>query len=160
MIIEIINQDWDRILMILFVVSWCWVAVGVSIGLDFYHGVRKAKEMGEYISSEGYRRTVKKIRYYYSVMFFALLFDSFDVITPYFFPYPLGTIPFVSIFAAIALILTELKSVREKAEDKARRNLDESFGQMLEFMKKKEHIMDRLYEQYKQEKDKENEKNI
>lgn len=160
MIIEIIQQNWDKVILILFVVSWCWLSVMLAIAVDLYSGIKKAKEANIYISSEGYKRTVKKARYYFSLMFFALLFDSFDVITPYLLPYPYGIIPFVSILSAIALIATEWKSVREKADEKARRNIDKTGMQMFELALKNKDFLQYFYTKLEEEKlkDKENEK--
>ena len=87
-------------------------------------------------------------------MGFAFLFDIFDVVTPYFFPHPLGSIPFVSVFAALGLVLTEAKSVREKAEEKARRRTDESFRKMLELMQNREDVMREIADHLKKERQK------
>ena len=92
-------------------------------------------------------------------MGFAFLFDIFDVVTPYFFPHPLGSVPFVSIFVALGLVFTEAKSVHEKAEDKARRRTDESFRKMLELMKNREDVIREIADHLKTERTKQHEKN-
>ena len=100
------------------------------------------------------RRTINKATYYFALMGFAFLFDIFDVVTPYFFPHPLGSVPFVSIFVALGLVFTEAKSVREKAEDKARRRTDESFRKMLELMQNREDVMREIADHLKKERQK------
>jgi len=128
MIIDYLEGDYKTLITTLFVVCFTWIVVIVAMLIDLYFGVKKAKELGEATSSEGFRRTINKATYYFALMGFAFLFDIFDVVTPYFFPHPLGSVPFVSIFVALGLVFTEAKSVREKAEDKARRRTDESYS--------------------------------
>ena len=131
-----------------------WIMVIIAILIDLYFGVKKAKELGEATHSEGFRRTINKATYYFALMGFAFLFDIFDVVTPYFFPHPLGSVPFVSIFVALGLVFTEAKSVREKAEDKARRRTDESFRKMLELMQNREDVMREIADHLKKERQK------
>ena len=58
---------------------------------------------------------------------------------------PYGIIPFVSILSAIALIATEWKSVREKADEKARRNIDKTGMQMFELALKNKDFLQYFY---------------
>lgn len=93
--------------------------------------------------------------YYYTVMIFALFFDLLDVITPYFFAKPLALMPFASLICAIGLTITELISVREKADEKARRRTDRSFLELAKFIQKREEtaqrLLDKLENQNKEE---------
>ena len=154
MIIDYLEGDYKTLITTLFVVCFAWIVVIVAMLIDLYFGVKKAKELGEATSSEGFRRTINKATYYFALMGFAFLFDIFDVVTPYFFPHPLGSIPFVSVFAALGLVLTEAKSVREKAEDKARRRTDESFRKILELMQNREDVMREIADHLKKERQK------
>lgn len=154
MIIDYLEGDYKTLITTLFVVCFAWIVVIVAMLIDLYFGVKKAKELGEATSSEGFRRTINKATYYFALMGFAFLFDIFDVLTPYFFPHPLGSVPFVSIFVALGLVFTEAKSVREKAEDKARRRTDESFRKILELMQNREDIMREIADQLKKERQK------
>ena len=154
MIIDYLEGDYKTLITTLFVVCFTWIVVIVAMLIDLYFGVKKAKELGEATSSEGFRRTINKATYYFALMGFAFLFDIFDVVTPYFFPHPLGSVPFVSIFVALGLVFTEAKSVREKAEDKARRRTDESFRKILELMQNREDIMREIADQLKKERQK------
>ena len=154
MIIDYLEGDYKTLITTLFVVCFTWIVVIVAMIIDLYFGVKKAKELGEATSSEELRRTINKATYYFALMGFAFLFDIFDVVTPYFFPHPLGSIPFVSVFAALGLVLTEAKSVREKAEEKARRRTDESFRKMLELMQNREDVMREIADHLKKERQK------
>jgi len=154
MIIDYLEGDYKTLITTLSVVCIAWIMVIIAILIDLYFGVKKAKELGEATHSEGFRRTINKATYYFALMGFAFLFDIFDVVTPYFFPHPLGSVPFVSIFVALGLVFTEAKSVREKAEDKARRRTDESFRKMLELMQNREDVMREIAEHLKKERQK------
>ena len=154
MIIDYLEGDYKTLITTLFVVCFAWIVVIVAMLIDLYFGVKKAKELGEATSSEGVRRTINKATYYFALMGFAFLFDIFDVVTPYFFPHPLGSVPFVSVFVALGLVLTEAKSVREKAEDKARRRTDESFKKILELMQNREDVMREIADHLKKERQK------
>ncbi len=150
MILEYLNSDYRAILQKLIVVSMAWGGVLIAILIDLYFGIQKARKLNEMRSSEGYKRSIEKFVFYYASMFFALLFDALLPIS-FFFDFPLSAIPFVSILASTALILTEFKSVREKAEDKVRRKTDASAMQIIELLKNKEESFMQLLEQFKKE---------
>lgn len=159
MIIDYLNKDYEAVISTIFVVFLTWIGVLVGMLIDLHFGILKAREIGECTTSEGYRRTIKKATYYYALMTFAGLLDFFDVVSPHFFSKPLRLIPFFSLFAMICLILTEIKSVREKAEDKYRRRVDKSFGELLEAIKSREDISAKILEHLQNEKKKQDEKN-
>ncbi len=151
MITEFLNHDYAAIMQKLIVVSMAWGGVLIAILIDLFFGIQKARSLNEIRSSEGYRRSINKFVWYYAVMFFALLFDALLPIS-FFFSFPLSAIPFVSILGATALILTEFKSVREKAEDKVRRKTEASAIEIIELLKNKEDAFLQLLEQFKKEK--------
>ena len=150
MITEFLNHDYAGIMQKLIVVSMAWGGVLIAILIDLFFGIQKAKKLNEMRSSEGYKRSINKFVFYYAMMFFALLFDALLPIS-FFFSFPLSAIPFITILAATALILTEFKSVREKAEDKVRRKTDASAMQLIDLLKNKEETFMKLLEQFKKE---------
>lgn len=158
MIIDILEGDYKALYTTLFVVSVTWFMVLVAIVIDLHFGILKAKEVGECTTSEGFKRTIKKATYYYALMTFALLFDVFDMVTPYFVPKPLNLVPFFSVFGMLCLVFTEWKSVREKAEDKHRRRVDKSFEQVVELLKNREDVAVKILEHLKEEKIKQDKK--
>lgn len=143
MIYEILMKNYDNVYLGFFVVSTCWVAVLLAICVDFYFGIKKARMIGEARTSEGFRRTISKSTYYFALMFFALIFDFFDVISPTFISHPLASVPFVSVFVGLGLVLTEAKSVREKAEDKLRRSSDDTFIEAIKLISKRQDLVDK-----------------
>lgn len=150
MITEYLNSDYAGIMQKLIVVSLAWGGVLIAILIDLFFGIQKARSLNEIRSSEGYRRSINKFVWYYAVMFFALLFDALLPIS-FFFAFPLSAIPFITMLAATALILTEFKSVREKAEDKVRRKTEASAMEIIELLKNKEDAFLQLLEQFKKE---------
>lgn len=150
MITEFLANDYAAIIQKLIVVSMAWGGVLVAILIDLFFGIRKAKKVNEIRSSEGYKRSFEKSVMYYAVMVFALLFDALLPIS-FLFSFPLSAIPFITIFAATAIILTEFKSVCEKAEDKVRRKTEASAMQIIELLKNKEDAFLKLLEQFKKE---------
>ena len=106
---------------------------------------KKQKKIGEFITSEGFRRTIHKVVYYYSMMIFGLLFDFLNPFS-YYFPYPISILPIITILFGIVLVYTEAKSVREKAEDKLRRKTDSSIIDIVETVKNNKEVMNNLIE--------------
>lgn len=69
---EFITQDYNGMMIKGLIVTFVWLLVAIMIALDLYAGVGKAKQAGEMRSSEGYRRTTKKIKEYYMVMIWCI----------------------------------------------------------------------------------------
>ncbi|MFB9120998.1 phage holin family protein [Bergeyella porcorum] len=154
MILDFIDSNWDKMHLTLIIISFCWIVVCIAILIDLYFGVKKARQMKEATSSEGFRRTINKATYYYALMTFALIFDAFDVVTPYLISNKVATIPFFSMFVALGLVLNEAKSVREKAEDKVRRKSDATFQEVIRLIKARQDLMDELINKLNDEKEK------
>lgn len=156
MIVELLNKNFDAIVLKLLVISIAWGFVFLAILIDLFFGIRKANKSGELRTSEGYKRSIAKFTLYYAMLAFAFFFDALIPIS-YFVEFPLSAIPFVTILAGLGLILTEAKSVREKAEDKHRRKVDASFIEIVNLFKDKEEtlkiILETLKEKQTDEKD-------
>lgn len=131
---ELIKKDWGAIALKFSIVGGCWLLVLVAILIDLHFGIRKARSIGELETSEGYRRTVRKFKDYYSVMAFALLFDLIMFFT-YYFPFPMPVVPVVTLIATGGLMYTEYKSVREKADEKLRRRNNEAITELATVLK-------------------------
>lgn len=149
--IEIIGLDeqaYKIILAKLFMVCCTWICVLVSMLIDLYFGIQKSKSIGEHTTSEGFRRSIQKFAFYYSMMFFALIFDTLflPVSISLNIAYILKVAPLFSILCAAGLVLTEAKSVREKADQKLRRKTDRSNREiasgLFDLLKNKDSIID------------------
>ncbi|WP_265427879.1 phage holin family protein [Chryseobacterium sp. YIM B08800] len=150
MILEFLKEDYSAITMKLIVIGILWCAVLLAMIIDFFFGIRKAKQIGEVRSSEGYKRSVSKFNQYFGMLVFAFIFDAIVPIS-YFFEFPISAIPVVSLLAAVALVFTEAKSVHEKGDEKQRRKLDASLLQVLELLEKKDDVLHELLSKYKKE---------
>ena len=151
MILEFLKEDYQGIINKLIVVGILWCAVLISMIIDFYFGIKKAKQIGEVRSSEGYKRSVSKFNQYIGMLLYAFIFDAIVPIS-YFFEFPISAIPVVSLLATIALVFTEAKSVHEKADDKQRRKVNASLIQVLELLEKKDDVLHELLSNYKKDK--------
>ncbi|WP_312390817.1 phage holin family protein [Chryseobacterium sp.] len=148
MILEFLKEDYEAIIMKLGVVGILWCAVLLSMIIDFYFGIRKARQIGEARSSEGYKRSVSKFNQYFGMLLYAFIFDAIVPIS-YFFEFPISAIPIVSLLATVALVFTEAKSVHEKADEKQRRKVNDSLVQVLELLEKKDNVLHDLLSNYK-----------
>lgn len=159
--IEIIGLDenaYKIIIAKLFMVCGAWLCVLIAMLIDLYFGVQKSKSIGEHTTSEGFRRSIQKFVFYYSMMLFALIFDtlflpvsiSLDI------SFVLKVAPLFSILCAAGLVLTEAKSVREKADQKLRRKTDRSRQEVIngifDLIDKKDSIIELINNVNKDEK--------
>jgi threonine/homoserine/homoserine lactone efflux protein len=128
MILELLNKNYDAIIMQLMLVFVAWMIVLLSIGIDLYFGIKKSKKKGVYTHSFGLRKTSEKSVQYLAFMFFMLFIDILNPLWAYvdFLPLPL-----LSIFGAIVLVYTEWKSVREKSNEKFRNDLGVNAKELL-----------------------------
>ena len=131
---EFISQDYDGMMIKGLIITFIWLLVALSIALDYYAGIGKAKQLGEMRSSEGYRRTTKKIKEYYMVMICALIFDCFVSIITYYLPFPLPFIPVMSLGIGFWHCFVEFKSIQEKADDKHRRRMNEGLTDLIQIV--------------------------
>lgn len=151
--IEIIGLDevaYKIIIAKLFMVCGAWICVLVAMLIDLYFGIQKSKSIGEHTTSEGFRRSIQKFAFYYSMMFFALIFDTLflPVSISLNISFILKVAPLFSILCAAGLVLTEAKSVREKADQKLRRKTDKSRQEVInglfDLIDKKDSIIELL----------------
>ena len=114
----------EKILVILWILLGIYILVLLMIFADLWSGLRKAKRIGEARTSYGYRRTISKMAQYYNILIACTIVDSiYGLLSWYlevYYQTSLWLFPFITFFMAIVLCLIEIKSIREKAEDKAR----------------------------------------
>lgn len=108
----------------LLIVVIAWIGIAVFIGIDRKSGIRKARERGEAILSQGLRRTITKGLQYYGFMIFAFILDCFIMLllssigTP-----EVLVLPFATIILCIIILDIEYKSYKENSEDKIKRRI-------------------------------------
>lgn len=104
----------------------------VALGLifaDLWAGVRKAKQRGEYRTSEGYKKTVGKINKYFSMHFAMTLVDAVQISLLYLLYHEYGyDIPMLPLFTLIGVLyeaFVEIRSITEPADIKERKQQDD-----------------------------------
>lgn len=148
MLQELLNHDFMEIRGFLFNISFFWFLVLLAMLIDLFVGLHKAKQLDEIRTSEGYKRSVNKFISYYAMMFFAMIFD---LIAPYtmLFDIPFSIVPYITVLCSLALIITEVKSVREKADKKLRRQTANSFRDIVSTLRNHQSALQRLEEYLK-----------
>ena len=124
-----------------------WILFGILLTplifgvMDFNSGVRKAKLRGEKITSDGWRRSVKKIGEYYRLLFALVVVDCMHIGCSWylntFFDYHIPTFPFITFIGAIVVAAIEIRSIREKAEDKVKKQMNDVASLAIEIAKHK-----------------------
>lgn len=152
---EFISKDYAAIIQKMCVEGVIWGIVLVAMIIDLHYGIKKAKNQNEYISSQGFKRTVYKFKDYYSALLYALLGDVLLSVFTYYLPFPLSIVPVISIVVGLLLVWTEFKSVKEKGSEKVWRQMNQSATEMAQFyniLKEKE-LMDKFHEFIKDKED-------
>ena len=121
----------------------CFVAfiVLVAMGVDLISGLYKAKIRGEVHSSWGLKRTVQKFILYEGAILIAGCIDSLFIIAKVMHVIGLTILHGVAIFTAIAgiiLCIVEIWSLREKADEKTRKDIDRASSILGNIIDKKE----------------------
>ncbi len=102
---SVIEGNWEHIKSLSFVLVIFYACILIAIFVDLSAGIEKARREGEVRTSYGYRRTVYKIRDYFSVI---MLFTLADIVASIWF-----TMPFFTAIGTISLVFIEAKSVYE-----------------------------------------------
>lgn len=97
------------------------------VASDFWAGIRKARQRGEVITSNGWQRTVAKIGRYYNMLFALLLMDGMQIIGLWYlnnyadWHWPL--FPWFTFAGAFFVGVIEVKSIMEPASDKEKKEM-------------------------------------
>lgn len=107
------------------IIAICMGALIVSMGVDLFFGIKKAKENGEATTSTGFKKTCDKARKYFSPFMVAVCIDLIDcVVIP---------VPIFSMIWTGYCTFCEFVSVREKSWQKAEiRKQERTFRIMLD----------------------------
>lgn len=104
----------------------------VALGLifaDLWAGVRKAKQRGEYRTSEGLKKTVGKINKYFAMHFAMTMVDAVQISLLYMLYHEYGhDIPMLPVFTGIGVLyeaFVEIKSITEPADIKEKKQQDD-----------------------------------
>ena len=114
----------ENLCFIVFMVVAEYLLVLFASLCDLKSGIRKAKLRHEKITSDGWRRTVKKLCGYYNLMACLTVIDTMQMVGFYYldvyYAWSIPLFPIITFFGAIAFGGIEVKSIYEKAEDKVK----------------------------------------
>lgn len=101
----------EHLYMTALIIAICMGALIVSMGVDLFFGIKKAKENGEATTSTGFKKTCDKARKYFSPFMAAVCIDLIAcIILPF---------PVFSMIWAGYCVFCEFVSIREKSWQKA-----------------------------------------
>lgn len=129
----------------LFVVAWMLFGILLTplffIAFDFWAGIRKARQRGEKISSDGWKRTIDKIARYYNALLALVVVDCMQMAGVWYldsyYGYHIPIFPFITLLGAFGVAAIEVKSIYEKAEEKERREMKQVAALAAEIAKHK-----------------------
>ena len=122
------------------------IVVLMAMIVDLISGLRKAKVRGEYHSSEALKRTFTKFITYEGGMIIALCFDILIHMSRLVQLFGLDVIygvPVISCLVGAFLCVVEFISVREKAEQKTKKQMDDA-AKLLNTMLQNDNLKDVL----------------
>lgn len=133
------------------VVVVAMIIVFMAMMIDLASGLYKAKCRGEIRTSEGLRRTLTKFITYEGGMLIAAGVDvmiQLSRIIPLFHLNLLCNVPLITLIVGIFLLVVEFLSVKEKADDKTKKNLSDAAKFAIEAASRKEltSILKAMYE--------------
>lgn len=128
------------------------VVIG-AMCMDAAFGWRKAKLRGEARTSYLFSRSITKFALYEGVLFISAGIDTLiHFVWAQFNTSTIHCVPLASILVAITLCIVEIWSMREKAEEKTRRNLNQAIKVVADVLQKEgsielgKHLIDKATE--------------
>jgi hypothetical protein len=120
------NEDWSHFNALLTVLAVLYACVFVSVLVDLFFGVRRAKCLKIVRTSFGYRRTITKLTSYFGLM---LMLSIADVAASVVFK-----MPYFTVVGAIGIVIVEAKSVFEnlKQEEKSVEEVQKTLQKLFE----------------------------
>ena len=127
----LINHDWNHFTSSLIVLVILYAGVFISVLIDFFFGVRRAKRMNIARTSSGYRRTISKLANYFGLM---LMLSIADIVASVVFK-----MPYFTVAGAVGIVLVEAKSVFENLKQQEK-NIAEVQSMLLKIFENKDEI--------------------
>ena len=127
----------------LFVVAW--ILFGILLvplllmGLDFWAGKRKARQRGEPITSDGWRRTIDKVAKYYNALLALVVVDAMQIAGIWYmnvyYEHHIPIFPLITFFGVLFVAAIEIKSIYERADAKQRKEIKQVAALAAELVK-------------------------
>lgn len=118
-------MNWgDEFMFQLVLIFIAYLLMVIAVLVDLRSGIRKAKERGEFRSSFGFRKSVKKVNEYGNLLLILTVIDFVQMI----FLKALNSqidvnipiLPVLTFFGAFGVGIIEYRSIKEKASDKTK----------------------------------------
>lgn len=126
--------------MLLVVVFAC-IIVFLAMIIDLISGLQKAKQRGEVRTSYGLSRSLSKFIMYEGGMMIGAGIDClihFSKLLHLFGLESINDVPMITCLIGVFLLVTEFLSVREKADEKTKKNLKNTVEILAQFLTKEE----------------------
>ena len=128
---SIMNKDWSQINVLLTVLAVLYACVFMSVIVDLFFGVKRAKRLKIVRTSYGYRRTITKLTSYFGLM---IMLSIADIVASVVFD-----MPYFTVIGAIGIILVEAKSVFEHLRQETK-NVEDVQKMLFKLIENKEEI--------------------
>ena len=125
------NKDWSHLNGLLAVLAVLYSCVFLSVLIDLFFGVKRAKQLKVVRTSFGYRRTITKLTSYFGLM---IMLSIADIVASVVFE-----MPYFTVIGAIGIVLIEVKSVFENLRQE-NKNVDDIQKVLLKIFENKEEI--------------------
>ena len=125
------NKDWSQINVLLTVLAVLYACVFMSVIVDLFFGVKRAKRLKIVRTSYGYRRTITKLTSYFGLM---IMLSIADIVASVVFD-----MPYFTVIGAIGIILVEAKSVFEHLRQETK-NVEDVQRMLFKLFENKEEI--------------------
>ena len=112
------------------------ITVIIAMGVDFISGWRKAKIRGDEHTSYAASRTLTKFLIYEGIVLIGVCMDTMVHFAWYMFMASVYVVPLLAIAFGIVLCLVEAWSVKEKADKKQRKRMDEAAAALAKVLDK------------------------
>ena len=144
-ITKYLTGEVDALQKEIYILAVPYMIVLLAMTLDLIAGIMKAHKIGEARTSEGLKRTVSKFRDYYGMLLVATLMDVLlSVVEIY-------NLPYITFACGVYLTFIEGLSIREKAEDKTRRQNNKDLKALITILENKDNLVKGLVEIVKHE---------
>ena len=128
---SIMNKDWSQINVLLTVLAVLYACVFMTVIVDLFFGVKRAKRLKIVRTSYGYRRTITKLTSYFGLM---IMLSIADIVASVVFD-----MPYFTVIGAIGIILVEAKSVFEHLRQETK-NVEDVQKMLFKLFENKEEI--------------------
>lgn len=133
------DEEIFRIALIGAVIIFEYLCVLVAVLADLWSGIRKARRRGEARRSKMLRLTVDKLARYYNALLALTVVDAMQISLAEFVrlscQWSVPTLPLFTVAGALGIALIEVKSIYEKADEKAQSDYRDAATTMAQLLK-------------------------